>query len=143
VGSLALAAVAVAGPRGGGAMERISEMAEEIGLDQAQVDEIDSILSQSRQEGKAIREQLREARGEMKSLMEADAPDERAVMAHIEEVGELKVELKKLKVGAMLDVRGIMTPEQFAEFKEIRKQKRSDRQQGDGPPRRRGPRGGF
>lgn len=144
-GSLALAAVAVAGPRGGGAMEHISEMAAEIGLDEAQVSEIESIVSESREEGKAIREQLREAKGEMKSLMEADSPNERAVMAHIDEVGELKTELKKLKVGTMLEIRSIMTPEQFAQFKEIRKEKRAERRQGggDGPPRRRGPRGGF
>ena len=126
-------------------MERISEMAAEIGLDEAQVSEIESIVSESREEGKALREQLREAKGEMKSLMEADPPNERAVMAHIDEVGELKTELKKLKVGTMLEIRSILTPEQFAQFKEIRKEKRAERRQGgDGPPRRRGgPRGGF
>ena len=141
LGTMALATVAFAGPRGGGPMERITEMAAEIGLDDAQVSEIQTLMEDSRDDGKAIREQLREAKGEMKDLMGAQSPDRAAIMGQIDEISDLKAELKKVRVGTMLDIRGILTPEQFEQLQELRKERRAERQH-DGP-RKRGPRGGF
>lgn len=118
-----------------GPPERFIEAnAERLGLDEETLAAITAISEDSRERSEALREQLFEAHRKMHELLDADEPDEAAVMAQADATGALEVELRKERLRAMLRIRRLLTPEQRQELVRIREEM--------GPPHWRERRGG-
>ena len=79
-----------------------------------------------------------QARIDLQELMDADAPDEGAVMAKLETVGQLQIQVRKLRVGTMLKVRALLTPNQRKQLRKIMARRMAKK----GRKGRRGPRDG-
>ncbi len=129
------------GHRGPPLGEVLERHAAELGLDEAAVGRIRAIEETSRPERDALREELHGLRTDLHALLEADAPDEAAVMAQVEEIGAVKTELQKHRVRTLLAVRAELTPEQRAKLVELREARRAkrhgrfmDRHDEPGPP---------
>jgi Spy/CpxP family protein refolding chaperone len=131
VAALALALPAFAGEHGrhsgrdpGGWIER---HADELGLDDATLAEVEAIVEQSREEGRTIREEHRAARDAMHEMLEQDEPDVAAVMRQTEVIGEIDVRKHKHRLATMLAIRAKLTPEQRAKLSELREEMRDRR----------------
>ena len=105
----------------------LEEHAERLGLDEETRAAIRGIAESSRARADAARDELDEEHAAMRELLEAEEPDVEAVMAQAERIGERETELRKIRLGAMLDIRRLLTPEQRAEMVRIREEL--------GPPR--------
>ncbi len=85
-----------------------------------------------------LKNQVGEKEARLRTLTTAESYDERAVNKVIEEIGELKTEVMKLKVAQGQQVKSILTEEQIVAFNsQIGKGPKQGK--GDGP--RQGPRG--
>jgi Spy/CpxP family protein refolding chaperone len=117
------------GPRGPGGphVGLIEEHAEQLGVDEETLEKIRAIVDESRAAGEDLRAELRDAHGALRELLSQDSPDFDAAMAQVETIGELEIQERKNRLGAMLRIRSLMTPEQRAELSRIREEARSRR----------------
>lgn len=118
--SLTLAAphLAAAGPRRG---KRLERMADELGLDAGTKARIRQVFIQTRAEAKPLRQRLRTERRALRRLLRADNATEAAVLAQADKLGALKLQLKKIRLKAMLRVRQLLTPAQRQKLRELRR----------------------
>jgi Spy/CpxP family protein refolding chaperone len=107
------------GHHGPGAM--IEWQAEELGLDEPTREAVRKIVESSRERGEALHEEKRAARDALHELLEQDAPDHAEVMRQAELVGALELELDKHRLGTLLEIRALLTPEQRKRMSEMRK----------------------
>lgn len=108
---------------------------EKLGLDAGQTKRVHAILAAARERRVARRPEMRTAFDRMRELLEADLPDEAAVMKQVERIGALKMEEHKDMVRTLLAVRAELTPEQRRQLKAMSPDKGP-------PPWRRDRRGG-
>ncbi len=90
----------------------IARHAGELGLDDATVAQIDAIVAASREAAAPLRDAVRAARAEMRALLDADEPDEAAVMAQSDRVSAALAALHKHRLATLLKIRALLTPEQ-------------------------------
>ncbi len=64
----------------------------------------------------SLRNELGEAEAHQKTLMSAEKPDLATINKNIEKIGELKVEMEKIRVKNRLDMRAQLTDEQRLKF---------------------------
>jgi Spy/CpxP family protein refolding chaperone len=83
------------------------------GLSREQVARIQDIIFQAEKEKVELKYRLESARLELQRLLEVAQPDKKAVFEKLEQIGRLEVELRKNRLGLMLDIRALMTPEQW------------------------------
>jgi len=125
---------AIAGPHGGG--ERppgppggpphmkgdpmthfLERHADELGLDQATRDAIEQIVTASQERSRQLDEARRDAHETLRTLLESDDVDRKAVMDQVEVMGALDLEQSRLRISTLMDVRAKLTPEQRAKLK--------------------------
>lgn len=112
--------------------ERLERQLRELGLDSSQLDKTHAILVEARRAGEKTEEQMRKAFDEMRALLEADLPDEAAVMRQEDRIGAIRTEGHKAMLRALLAVRAELNAEQ--------RQKLNEKMRREGPP---GPPGMF
>lgn len=112
-----LATPALAGPGGRGHGPKLHKLVEKLNLDEATAAKVKAKFEASREAGKALHAQVRAERDALHTLLEADNPDRAAIMAQVEKIGALKVSLEKQRMGTMLEVRELLTPEQRLQLK--------------------------
>jgi Spy/CpxP family protein refolding chaperone len=146
------AAPALARPPGGGPdgppmlnPERIDRLAGELNLPPQTVSRIKERLYAAKKEHVKLRADVESARLELHQMLDQDNPERSAVLRQVEAVGQKEIALQKLKIGALLDVRAMLTPEQRQKLRTLeeehgrgKKGKRHGRDD-DGPDRRGGP----
>lgn len=110
--------------RWGGPGGWIERHAEELGIDDATLAEIDEIVEASREEAEAIYEEHRQAREAMRELLEQDQPDVDAVMKQAKVIGEIDVRKHKHRLETMLEIRAKLTPEQRGELRALKDEMR-------------------
>lgn len=88
------------------------KMAEELGLTEEQISQIHDQLGDLREEGKLLREKMKESGKKQVELLTAEPFDEAALMSAIEETGKVQTEIAKLRVRPMIILRKVLTPEQ-------------------------------
>lgn len=116
----------------GGFIER---HAEELGLSDETVKAMRETVEKSRKENERLRGQVEKAQEQMRTLLDKDMPDEAAVMAQAEKIGELVTAQRKNQLAAMLKTRAMLTPEQRAQLQQIRaRHQPMMRRDGSGPP---------
>lgn len=102
----------------------IEENAEALGLEGETLSAIRSIVEQSKAKGDQLHARLHELREEMKALLAQSAPDEATVMKQIETIGAVETEMHKHRLGTMLEIRALLTPEQREEMTRLRDESR-------------------
>ncbi len=121
----------------------IERHAEELGIDDATLEEINQIVAASREEAEAIYEEHRQARDVMHEMLEQDEPDTGAVMKQADLIGEIDVRKHKHRLATMLKIRAKLTPEQRSELRTMKDEmherhgkhhRRREGCPGDGPP---------
>lgn len=100
---------------------------EELGLAPDKLEAVHAILAESRAAREQDRERMKAAFEEMRGLLDQDTPDEAAVMAQAEVLGQLRTEAHKAMLHTLLAVRAELTPEQRAQLREKMRADMADR----------------
>jgi Spy/CpxP family protein refolding chaperone len=131
IAGICLPSLAMARPGGPGlrglAPERIDRMAERLELDAGTTDKIKDLVHQTQKEAIGIQARMETARLDLRQQLNDEDPDRSSVMAQIDQVAALKVSVKKLEVNLLLDVRGLLTPEQRTGLKKLIRRARKHR----------------
>ncbi|MBW2702948.1 MAG: periplasmic heavy metal sensor [Deltaproteobacteria bacterium] len=93
----------------------------QLALSDTQMDEIEKLHFSAEREMIEIRHKLDQARLELEQAFEASEPDKKGLFALIERVEMLEVEKKKNRLGLMLDIRALMTLEQWKKLETMQK----------------------
>jgi Spy/CpxP family protein refolding chaperone len=139
--TLALAALALTGmlslttsawaraPRQGfDRMSRLTEKIDALNLDDATRTAIHKAIDEGRVAQDDIRSQLRNARRDLRAMLQQDNPTEAQVLAQSEVIGRLITEQRKQALHTLLTVRSLLTPEQRASLREAMQPPRTWRQ---------------
>jgi|GEM_PF-1547038 len=122
-------AVALAGPdHAPPALKR--KFMKKLGLDTKQIKKIEDLTYRADREKLDIRHQMEKNHLDLEQLMSAEKPNEAAIFSKLEKLSALELKLKKNRIGLMLKVRTILTPEQWEklqEFQAARQAKRRER----------------
>lgn len=117
---LAAAGGALARPGGGGcgggeghALEHLERRVARAGLPPATSQAIYDRIDRARSERRSLDAALDEARDRMRSLLEAEPANLEAVMAQADAVGALETQGRKLGLRTLVEIRGLVTPEQW------------------------------
>lgn len=113
------------GPGGGRTERLIEQHAERLGLDAVALDSLERISDESKQRDRALHRQLRAAHDQMRSLLSVAEPDRAAVLSQSEKISALELAQQQNRLGAMLDIRGMLDAEQRALLVEISKERKS------------------
>ncbi|MAE65310.1 MAG: hypothetical protein CMJ18_13645 [Phycisphaeraceae bacterium] len=116
-----------------------------LGLSEDQAKELRRIRYEARRAQIDLKAERDRARLELQHLMQQDAPDEAAVMAAVERVGQASIAMRKHGVKQMLASRSIVGAEKWQKMKHMRRERMHRgmrRHRGDqGPGMHRGRRG--
>jgi len=126
---------------GGGPGERMSEnrlesLVEELGLEEAKLEQVDEILDASRTRGREIRRELRQAHERMRGLLEASAPDEGAIFAQVDVISSLQGDQEKNRLGTLIRVRALLSEDERGRLLDKMKRRPPPPRRRDGPPPR-------
>ncbi len=113
---LCISGAALAG-QGKGKGKRFEKMATALELTDEQRAAVKATRQAGKEARKALREELRDAKGTLQDLLAAERPDETSVMQQVEEIGRIKTELRKLRITHMLSLRAQLSPEQLERFR--------------------------
>jgi Spy/CpxP family protein refolding chaperone len=137
-------AVALAGPgQAPPALKR--KFMKKLGLDSKQIKKIEDLTYRADREKIDLRHEVEKNRLDLEQLMSAEKPNEAAIFSKLEKISALELKLKKNRIGLMLKIRAILTPEQWdklqdfqaarqATRREKRLRRRMRRQMPDAPP---------
>jgi len=108
----------------------IERHADELGLDAATLDEVTALQEQEREQAGELRETIREARESLRALMDAEQPDEAAVVSQVEALGAIQTQARIARVRTDLAVRSLLTSEQLATLRSLRPERPQDGERG-------------
>ena len=78
--------------------------ADELGLDEEKREAIRAIVEESRGEAEGLHAQLGALHEQLRELLSADPPDETAVMAQVEAIGAVEIQLHKHRLATLLRI---------------------------------------
>ncbi len=106
---------------------KVLRHADQLGLSDAQIQQIRSIHEAARAQAQPLREDVDQMRSERRELMRAPVIDEAAVMQLIDEMTPVQVALRKIRARTQIEVLGVLTPEQRDMFQQFRQERREMR----------------
>lgn len=102
------------GGHGGGHMlERLEKHVGSAGLPAATAQAVYQRIDQARTERRSLEASLDTAREQMHTLMKQDNANVDALMAQADTVGSLETQMKKIGLKAFVEIRSLLTPEQW------------------------------
>ncbi len=101
-------------------MSNFAEISAELGLSADQQTKIKDLFYVSRKEAIDLRATAERAELDLRHAMGSDSPDEKAVMKALDAALAAEASLKRNKVKLILDVRKVVTVEQWRQLLEIR-----------------------
>jgi len=107
------------------------ELAQKLGITADQQKKMDDILQQHRLSLVDLRATLEKQELTLEPLVSADQPEEGRILAQIDKVAQARAELEKANARMLLDIRRVLTPEQWQKLKAESPAPR--RAQGGGP----------
>jgi Spy/CpxP family protein refolding chaperone len=116
--SLTTAAWARAPRHGFDRMTRLEEKIDALNLDDATRTAIHKAFDAGRVTQEDLRNQIRQARQDLRAMLTQEKPDEAQVLAQAEVLGGLVTEQRKQALHTWLTVRALLTPEQRASLRE-------------------------
>jgi Spy/CpxP family protein refolding chaperone len=105
----------------------LEKNAERLGLEAETLERIRAVADTARPEHERLSDELHALRREMRTLLEADAPDRDAVMHHADRIGAAETALDKHRLGTLLEIRALLTPAQRQELVRIHEERRRER----------------
>jgi Spy/CpxP family protein refolding chaperone len=105
-----------------------AEVVKTIGLSDAQVQKIEQIFLDSRVKLVDIHATLQKEEIRLEPLLQADNPDESAVMGAIDRIAAARADLEKANARMAFAIRRVLTPEQWKQLRALRPRR------GDFPP---------
>ena len=113
------------GKQGKGVMnpKRIERIATKLGVDDSVKEQMKSAVVTAKQKSIELKSQIKTHRVILRQLMASDATNRTEVMNEIDTLGALQVEMRKLRVSTMLDIRALLTPEQRVQMKRLLKKR--------------------
>jgi len=120
------------GPPGAMSENRLERLVEELGLDKATLAAVDELLDASRIRGRKLHRDLREAHDRMRGLLDASSPDEVAIFAQIDVISGLQGKLEKNRLGTLIRVRALLSPEARGRLLEAMKRRPPPRHRPEG-----------
>lgn len=114
------------GPQPGGEMRQIlppgrwwkdAEVAKTIGLSDAQVQKIEQVFQESRMKLVDIHATLQKEEIKLEPLLEADNPEEGAVLSAIDRIASARATLEKANAQMAFSIRRVLTPEQWKKLR--------------------------
>jgi Spy/CpxP family protein refolding chaperone len=93
---------------------------ERLGLTHQQAEQIQTLLNSQREQARAEIQALREARVEMRRLLDQQSSDPAALKSAAERVKALQGKLLDRRIEAQIALRSQLTPEQWAKWLELR-----------------------
>ncbi len=106
--------------------EMLERAAERIGLDDATLRQVKDKVYQAQKELIPLQAQLEALQLEKRHAMDAERPDRARIFGIIEQSNKLHMDLEKRRVGLMLDIHALLTPEQVAQLKKMRHEFRKE-----------------
>ena len=100
-----------------------SKLVQELGLSDTQVKQIKDAVSGSDQETKDLNTKLEQAAMRQVDLMKADTLDEEALMKAVQEAGDLRTQIAKIRVKQLIAAHKVLTPEQRTKLRDTMKQR--------------------
>ena len=94
-----------------------SRAAKELGLSEAQITQIRESVSGSAEELKDLNARIEKAALRQAELMKADKLDEEAVMKAVQETGDLRTQIAKIRIKQLIAAHKVLTPEQLAKVR--------------------------
>jgi Spy/CpxP family protein refolding chaperone len=88
-----------------------------LNLTDPQVDRLRQIIVETEKSALKTRAEMAVRRIELRELLRADKPDHEAVMKKVQEISNLRAELMKQHVEALLGAKSVLTPEQQKKFR--------------------------
>lgn len=88
---------------------------------------MDDILQQHREQLIDLRASVEKAEVAMQPLMDADQPNESAVLAQIDRIAQARAELEKANARFLLALRAKLSPDQWKQLQTLRAQRHEDR----------------
>jgi Spy/CpxP family protein refolding chaperone len=138
------------GPKGGGELQGIlppgrwwknAEAVKAVGLNDGQIQKIETIVLDSRMKLVDIHASLEKEEIKLDPLREADNPDENAVFGAIDRIAAARANLEKANAQMAFAIRRVLTPEQWKTLRELLRRREQNRDRFPPPPG--GPRGDF
>lgn len=121
-------AVALAGPgHAPPALKR--KFMKKLGLDGKQIKQIDDLTYRADREKLDIRHEIEKNHLDLQQLMSADKPNEAAIFSKLEKISALELKLKKNRIGLMLKIRAILTPQQWEQLQEFQATRQAKRRE--------------
>ena len=121
-------AVALAGPgHAPPALKR--KFMKKLGLDGKQIKQIDDLTYRADREKLDIRHEIEKNHLDLQQLMSADKPNEAAIFSKLEKISALELKLKKNRIGLMLKIRAILTPQQWEQLQEFQAARQAKRRE--------------
>jgi Spy/CpxP family protein refolding chaperone len=100
---------------------RLAEVADAIDLDPKIRNRIRAIAREASEENVARRAAIDQARKVLRSLLDREKPDPAAVDEQIDVLTDLQRGLIKRRVAAMIEIRGLLSPEQIFQLADLRR----------------------
>ena len=97
--------------------------------------DVDALLDASRKSRREIHRELRKAHEKMRALLDAESPDEDAILAQADEIGRLEVTAEKDRLRTLLRIRERLSPEQREAMTRVLEEMKSKRGRHRGPPK--------
>ncbi len=119
-----------------------AEIVKSLGLSDVQVQKIEQIFQDSRLKLVDIHANLQKEEIKLQPLLEADNPDESAVMSAIDRITASRASLEKANAQMAFAIRRVLTPEQWKKLRSMHPS-RGHFPPPEGGPRGEGFRGGF
>jgi Spy/CpxP family protein refolding chaperone len=88
-----------------------------LNLTDPQVDRLREVVVEAEKSAVKTRAEMAVQRIELRELLRADKPDREAVMKKVQEISDLRAELMKQHVEALLAAKSVLTPEQQKKFR--------------------------
>ena len=98
-------------------------LAKALDLTHAQRTQIKDIFGKNRDEASSARKQLFAERGTLRTLVQADAPDNAAIRAQVQKIAAVEGDLAVRRAGVLVQVKAVLTPDQQKQFKAIREKR--------------------
>jgi Spy/CpxP family protein refolding chaperone len=121
--------------------EVLRTQADELGLDEATVDQIMAIALGAREQRMVLREAVDIARTQLDAVLLVDVPDETTVIAALEMLADAELALRTHDLRTLLAMRALLTPDQRAAFAELYGQPPASGMNPHRPPPGQGPPG--
>ncbi|MBX5481259.1 MAG: periplasmic heavy metal sensor [Myxococcaceae bacterium] len=113
------APMAQASPMRGGPLS--AEVAQRAGISPEQQKKIEQLRYEADQQLIPLQAEVKKERLELKRLLSATKPDQRAVLAQVDKVARAQGEVKKNRIALMLKIRELVGPETWEKLKAERR----------------------